>query len=506
MINTPAPDKATSWRLKILSAVLLPVWVIQSVLRSLGDGGRLYLRERMGFYGRGTADATDSGLISGPDQQFQNLPADAIHIWIHCASVGEVKTALPLIKHLSAKLTDARFTVTTLTPTGKELLQQMHAQFADTSVRHCYLPIDHGWPTKCFLQRFRPHCALIVETEIWPRLYHACYQLQVPIVIVNGRLSQKTERVKHGLAGKFIAPLLADALATVHLVLARSSEDAKRFTELLTYSTNHPDNSNVDGNSGTADTITGQPAMHVCGNLKDLATTNAAPGNSPLARPYCLLASTHDDEELRLIEAWQTHNRSELLVIVPRHPERGAGLEKQLQSDNLKVLRRSQSNRALTDDAKDADRGSNSNVGAAANADQISPAESIYIADTLGELELFYQHADVVFVGGSLVNVGGHNVFEAARAACAIVVGPHMHNFEAELSALQKADAIFQTETAEAAIQQLCFLLDNPQQAQQTGKAAAVVVRDKAEQSDVADCYMEHLLKFIDQLTAKPNL
>jgi len=498
-MKTAAPRIATPWRLRILSTALLPLWLLQSVIRSLRDGGWIYFRQRLGFYG--PAVANDHGLVADSVEP-QHSSVETIHIWIHCASVGEVKTALPLIKHLSDSIVNARFTVTTLTPTGKQLLQKLHSQLAKTTVRHSYLPIDHGLSVKRFLQQFRPHCVLIVETEIWPSLYHGCYQRKIPLVIVNGRLSQKTERVKNGLAGKFIAPLLADALATANLVLARSSEDAGRFENLLKFSGHHRDNPAENGDKTDSAVFTDLPAIHVCGNLKDLASDDAVLSTPPLSGPYCLLASTHDDEELRLTKAWQAEKRSELLVVVPRHPERGAGIQKQLQSYSFHVMRRSQPYPVSTDKTANADHAADREV-IEANRGQISGKDSVYIADTLGELERFYQHASAVFVGGSLVNVGGHNVYEAARASCAIVVGPHMHNFESEMSALLQADAIIQTDSAEAAIRQLCFFLDNPPLAEASGAAAAQVVSKRAEQSDVMDSYMKYLLKIIKQQSTK---
>ena len=498
-MKTHPPPISTSWPLKILSAVLLPLWLIQSLLRSLRDGGWVYLQQRCSFYTATSALGTDQCLGSDTDLSTQQPPANAIHVWIHCASVGEVKTAVPLINQLSEHLGSVWFTVTTLTPTGKELLEQLGGQFAGTTVRHCYLPIDHGWPAKRFLKKFRPDCALIVETEIWPCLYHACNQLQVPLLIVNGRLSQKTERVKKALAGKFIAPLLADALATAKLVLARSSDDANRFADLLTFSRHHPGKVTINAKNASKNISVNLPVIHVCGNLKDLASDDVTPTTPPVAGPYCLLASTHDDEELRLTKAWQTHNRQELLVIVPRHPERGAILQKQLQSVCSHVVLRSQSDQLLAD--KDTD-----NPGIWFGNDPVSRKDCIYVADTLGELERFYQHASVVFIGGSLVNIGGHNIYEAARASCAMVVGPHMHNFEVELNVLQQAHAIIQTDTADAVIKQLCMLLDNPQQAQKTGQAAAQTVNVMTDQSDVADSYMKHLLTFIKQQTTSNSI
>lgn len=437
----------------------MPVWLVQSLVRSAQDGGRSYLLQRFGFY----------GAKKQPQQQDSQHPAlaNSPHLWVHCASVGEVKTALPLLHLLRREIPSVRYTVTTLTPTGKDLLQQA----ALPACEHLYLPVDHGLTVGRFLKRIQPDYGLIIETELWPALYRSCHQRQIPISIVNARLSNKTLRITQGWKARVLAPIIANALASTTQILARSEQDAAGFTQLLsfaTYSTN-------------------KQQLHVCGNLKNISNDHEAVAPAPLSRDYCLLASTHDDEETRLTQVWSQHKRKELLVIVPRHPERGKPLQKQLSSYGQVVLRSETalSRNEVKGKAKD---GAN---------EEIASDVSIYIADTVGELMRFYQHAAVTFVGGSLVSTGGHNVLEPARCNCAIVVGPHMHNFEAELKVLQTADAIVQVENEQQAVSTLVQLLEDPDQAVKLGAAAAESLESEQSSDEVSAAYLTLLMKLL---------
>ena len=445
--------------LPLLSTLLLPVWLMQSLVRSIQDGGRSYLLQRFGFY----------GSVKQSQQQVsqQSESDDSLHLWVHCASVGEVKTALPLLRLLRREIPSARYTVTTLTPTGKDLLQQA----ALPACEHLYLPVDHGVTVRRFLERIKPDYGLIIETELWPALYRGCHQRQIPISIVNARLSNKTLRITQGWKARVLAPIIADALASTKQILARSDQDAAGFKQLLSFASNN----------------TNTPQLHVCGNLKNINNDNEALAPTPLSRNYCLLASTHDDEEERLTQAWFQHKRKELLVIVPRHPERGKPLQKQLSSYGQVVLR------SETASSKNEIKGKAKEVA----KEEIANDVSIYIADTVGELMRFYQHAAVTFVGGSLVSTGGHNVLEPARCNCAIVVGPHMHNFDAELKALQAADAIVQVEDEQQAINTLVQLLDHPDKAVKLGAAATQSLESGQSSDDVSATYLTHLMKLL---------
>lgn len=438
----------------------MPVWLVQSIARSAQDGGRSYLLQRFGFY-----TAVKKSRQQDPQQP---VPGESPHLWIHCASVGEVKTALPLLRLLRQEIPSVRYTVTTLTPTGKDLLQQA----AIPACEHLYLPVDHGLTVGRFLKRVKPDCALIIETELWPVLFRGCHRQQIPISIINARLSNKTLRITQGWKARVLAPIIADALASTTQILARSDQDAAGVRQLLGFATR----------SLTVHSSNTQQ-LHVCGNLKNISNDNAAVAPAPLSRSYCLLASTHDDEETCLTKAWFQHKRKELLVIVPRHPERGKSLQKQLGSYGQIVLR---SETALSGNEVDDE-----------SKEEVTSDVSIYIADTVGELMRFYQHAAVTFVGGSLVCIGGHNVLEPARCNCAIVVGPHMHNFEAELNTLQAADAIVQVEDEKQAVDTLVHLLDHPDKAVELGAAAAGSLKSGQNPIEIRAAYMTHVMKLL---------
>lgn len=453
---------------KILSWLLLPVWILHTLWRSLRDGGRNYAQQRFGFF-------------SGSTHSAEELSPTPPTVWIHAASVGEVKTVVPLLVELQTAYPQARFVLTTVTPSGRQIAEAATRSAGLGNLRFAYVPLDYGIPVRRFLKHHSPSHALIVETEIWPVLYRECEKAQIPIVLVNGRLSERTRRVTHGFASYLLAPALSRALQRVAFVLARSQHDADGFQKLL------------DFHQGTTETASVQPPtrIHVCGNLKRLhqtATTDDAAASDSLqavlgARhddidpPICLLASTHDDEELQLVSEWLTRKRDELLVIVPRHPERGSKLEARIKKLGCNCCRRSEG------------------TAPGANTD-------IYIADTLGELQNFYGISSVVFVGGSLVPVGGHNILEPAAWGCAIAVGPHMDNFAEEYKQLESHDAILQSNDAVGVVETLCDLLDSQPRRDNTRKKTLAAMSANVKSPDgsnefspehVRQSYLEHL-------------
>ena len=355
-------------------------------------------------------------------------------LWLHAASVGEVLAAQPLIERLRARYPSAQILVTTTTPTGAAVA----AARLPAGVIHAYLPIDWPGAVRRFLRALQPRCALIMETEVWPNLYHRCKTEGVLLVLVNGRLSARTLG-----AGKWMRRVYGTTLAQVEAVLARSETDRAAFVEL------------------------GAPAQRVTviGNIKFSAgggTDIAAPLN--FGRPYVLAASTHDDEELRLARLWQNlaHDRH-LLVIAPRHPQRAKHILQQLQAAQLNVAVRSR-------------------------GEGITASTDVYLADTLGELPALISGAALVFMGGSLVPVGGHNILEPARAGKAMLFGPYMRNFADEARALLAADAAVQVRDAADLGEHLTRLLNDPQRCNELGKHAQALLREHA---DIADRYLD---------------
>lgn len=341
------------------------------VLRLLARGVRYRdyhrrWRERFGFY-------------QGP------LPLVRGSLWVHAVSVGEVNAAEPLIKALREAYPNAPLVVTTVTPTGSERVRQL---FGD-SVFHVYLPYDLPFAVSRFMKRVRPQLAIIVETEIWPNLYFACKRRGIPLMIVNARLSERSLRGYRPLQG-----MVRSALGCVRQIAAQSRTDAARYRLL-----------GVD------------PArIVVSGNLKfDMPVPyDAVPAGEELRkqwgrlRPVWIAGSTHEGEELPVLEAHlQVLKRlpDALLLIAPRHPERFKMVENSVRSLGFSVATRS--------------------------VDRVpSAAHQVFVIDAMGELMQFYAAADLAFVGGSLVPIGGHNVLEPAALSKPVLVGPHTFNFE----------------------------------------------------------------------------
>jgi 3-deoxy-D-manno-octulosonic-acid transferase len=317
-------------------------------------------------------------------------------LWLHAVSVGEVNLAAPLVAQLRALRPDLQLVVTTITPTGSA---RARALWGD-SVAHVYLPYDLPGAVGRFLDHFRPVLALIVETELWPNLLFACRDRQIPTQILNARLSARSLR-----GYRVLGPLIRRALAGVGLVAAQSGEDARRFLEL------------------------GAPpaCVQVTGNLKfDMAPVQTAAFESAFAaalgsqRPVWIAASTHEDEEQAVLDAHLTLRRSHpeaLLLWAPRHPERFRAVQQRASEAGLVVATRSQQQWPQA-------------------------GTEVFVIDTLGELLAFYACAQVAFVGGSLQDIGGHNLLEPAATGTAILSGPHLHNFADIARRLREAQAM----------------------------------------------------------------
>ncbi|GAB6196911.1 lipid IV(A) 3-deoxy-D-manno-octulosonic acid transferase [Lysobacter xanthus] len=337
-------------------------------------------------------------------------------LWVHAVSVGEVNAAIPLVDALLRTRPDLRLLVTTITPTGSARVQALWGD----RVEHVYLPYDLPGAVARFLRHFRPYAALIMETELWPNLLFGCRDAGVPLYVLNARLSARSLR-----GYRVLGPLVRRALATVRGVGAQSHADARRFVAL------------------------GAPADRVqeTGNLKyDLELPDAVStfGAACVARrggrPAWIAASTHVEEEAAVLAI---HRRLRgrwpdlLLLWAPRHPERFRAAAEQATAAGLRVARRSE------------------NGWPGADCD-------VFVVDTLGELLGFYACADVAFVGGSLQEVGGHNLLEPAATGTPVVTGPHLHNFADISSKLSAAGALRIGVDAEAVGDALDALLADP--------------------------------------------
>ena len=348
----------------LLMYLLVPVILYRLALRGLRY--REYFerwRERFGFF---------------PD------PGHAETLWVHAVSVGEVNAAAPLIEALMQRYPDLPLVVTTVTPTGSVRVQKL---FGDR-VFHVYLPYDLTASVERFLDRVHPRLALIMETEIWPNLFLTCRKRGIPIVVANARLSERSLR---GYGP--VRPLARSAIRCATHVAAQSQQDAERLLALGA----DPERLSVVGNVKFDMPI--PQGLGISGALlRDYW------GSS---RPVWIAASTHEGEELAVIEA---HTRvlkrfpDALLLVAPRHPERFRPVAQLCRQYGFRTRVRSE------DTVAERDTG-------------------CFVIDTLGELLRFYSSCDVAFVAGSIEAIGGHNVLEPAALGKPVLVGPHTFNF-----------------------------------------------------------------------------
>lgn len=365
-------------------------------------------------------------------ERFGFFEAPGFHgsLWIHAVSVGEVNAAEPLIKALRGDYPNAPLVITTVTPTGKA---RVHQLFGD-SVFHVYLPYDLPFSVGRFLKRIRPRLALIVETEIWPNLYHACHRRGIPLMIVNARLSERSMR-----GYKPLRSIVRSALRCVQLIAAQSRTDAARYRLL----------------GGESDQIV------VTGNMKfdmPIPVGAVAEGASLRdrwgpRRPVWIAASTHEGEEQMVLEAHlQVLKRlpDALLLLAPRHPERFRSVEHAVRGLGFSVATRS--------------------------VDGVpSLSDQVFVIDAMGQLMPFFATADVAFVGGSLVPIGGHNVLEPASLSTPVLVGPHTFNFEEITRSLVQHGGARRVSDREGLGTEALNLLRDPVAREQMGLAAQQV-------------------------------
>ena len=342
------------------------------------------------------------------------VPPRPTPVWVHAVSVGEVNAAAPLINALLARDPARRLLVTTITPTGSERVRALWGH----RVEHVYLPYDLSGAVRRFLAHFRPGIGLIVETELWPNLLFCCRDAGIPTAIVNARLSARSLR-----GYRVLRPLVGRALRTVHTVATQSSDDGRRFVKLGALRERVFDTGNLKYD------ITIDEAA-----VAALSAEFAARAGT---RPVWIAASTHPGEEAIVIDLHRrlrTRWPDLLLVWAPRHPERFRGAAQLAVEAGWRVA-----TRAMTTwpDAGD----------------------DVFVLDTLGELGLFFACADVAFVGGSLQDIGGHNLLEPAAVGVPVVTGPHLQNFTDIARQLGKAGALRIGADADAVHDHLAQLL-----------------------------------------------
>lgn len=348
----------------------------------------LYLRRRLAA---GKEDAARFAERKG--QAGRPRPKGPL-AWIHAASVGEVQSVLSLLERLRAERPWLPVLVTTGTITSAALC----AERLPDGAFHQFVPVDRLPWVRRFLDHWRPDLALWVESELWPNLVGECQRRAIPMVLINGRMSPRS------FAGWQRAPsLVRPLLAGFETCFAQSEVEADRFERLGATAVKRAGNLKFDARPLPADQSELERLTHAAGE-----------------RPVWLAASTHPGEEATIFAADRRlrGTRPDLLtILVPRHARRGPEIAAQAQAAGLTAVRR----------------------GAGALPDA---GTELYLADTMGELGLFYRLARIAFIGGSLVPHGGQNMVEAARLDCAVITGPHTHNFAEVVAEMERANAI----------------------------------------------------------------
>jgi len=354
---------------------------------------------------------------------FGTWRSDRPTIWIHAVSVGEVMAALPLAEAILDKHPDFPIVMTTTTPTGSD---RVTAAFGDR-VHHAYIPYDMPGPIRRFISRSRPALVIVMETEIWPNLFHACQRHGIALMLANARLSQRSADRYARFRG-----FAAETLACCQRIAAQGVKDAERFVLIGARKESIVETGNIKFDFPLPERLSQ--------NLVALRTLWHHDPTHP--RPVWLAASTHEGEEEQILEALAMVRRTIpdlLLVISPRHPERFAGVADLCSAKGYHVVRRSASR----------------NQGTAPDCD-------VFLGDTMGELLDLYAAADLAFVGGSLIPRGGHNVIEPAALRCPILLGPHMFNFDEISQNMLGADAAIQVTDAQSLAKQVIILLNDP--------------------------------------------
>lgn len=334
-------------------------------------------------------------------------------IWLHGASVGESVSMLPLIQRILDTYLEAHVMVTTGTVTSADVMQKRLPERAF----HQFIPIDNPIFTTRFVRHWQPDVALWFESELWPAVLSSIKRKNIPLILINGRISNKS--FKRWQQFDFISKELLNCFT---LCLGQSEEDAYRLRVL-----------------GAQNSI-------CLGNLKyaglplPIDEAKRAEFVEQAGKRHMWLASaTHDDEEVRIAKV---HKRLKqkfpdlLTVIAPRHPQRGDEIQEKINSLELKTALRSKN-------------------------EKITPETDVYIANTIGEMGIWYDVINIVFIGGSLIPHGGQNFMEPSRVRDAVIVGPHMHNFTDAMNRAKKADAVIQVTDTEELEETVAGLFEN---------------------------------------------
>ena len=384
----------------VLVCALLPVALARLAWRARREPGyRRHLAERFGHY--------------------QPPPEASRTIWVHAVSVGETHAAEPLVRALLERYPSDRIVLTHTTPSGRAAGKSLFGE----RVEQAYLPYDYPRAVARFIEHFRPRVGVLLETEIWPNLIHACKAAGVPLYLVSARLSERSFR---GYAR--FASLSREALGGLRATAAQTEDDARRLRAL------------------------GARAVQVTGNLKfDVTPAPVLIGLGKRwragygTRGVLLAASTRDGEEALLLDALPLLDPAALLVIVPRHPQRFDAVARLLDERGIACARRS---------------------------DEVAPRAGtrVLLGDSMGEMAAYYAACDVAYVGGSLLDYGGQNLIEACALGRPVLIGPHTYNFAEAARGAIAAGAALRVARAEELMRSATRLLGDGETRAEMGR------------------------------------
>ena len=407
-------------------------------------------------------DAMRSGkYVTGLRQRLGNLPAINSKgkpvIWLHCVSVGEAQAAQSLVREITNRFPKLALVISTTTVTGQQVAGEL---FRDAAAAIFYFPIDWAWTIRRVLSRLQPAAILVMETELWPRMFREAGKRQIPVALMNGRISEKSFG-----RYKLVRPFIRRVLNDLTLAAMQTEQDAARIEQLgmLRNRISIAGNLKFDSAFASSDSMVGN-------ELRDRFAFN---DDSPLI----VAASTHAPEEGFVVDAFrsvrQTYSRARLLI-APRQPERFDEVASVLSNSGFSSVRRS----------------------AAPSAEDVRA--EVVLLDSIGELRAVYPLAGVAFVGGSIAPHGGHSLIEPGAHGVCTVTGPHTKNFAAVTQALLDADALIQLRETDEPAAELArvfteLLSDESRRRSIAERAKAVCDRNRGATERTIDL-ISHLL------------
>ena len=397
----------------IATYLALPIVLLHMLFKSFNDFGYLQrLSERFGYY---------------KGEKKQNF------LWVHAVSYGEVKAAIPVINKLRASFPEKRVLLTTTTPSGSRLVNEL---FED-AVDHVYLPFDTRGSVKRFFKYFNPEIAIIIETELWPNIFHYCGVFNVLLVLASACVSD------HSLSlYRVLFNLFQKTVSEGIVIGAQTQEDAEKFISL--------------GSDISKIEVTGNIKFDVAIASKSEQELEHFKSSYFQGRMLWVAGSTHEGEEEVVLEAHRTilkDNPKSLLVIAPRNPDRFSAVKKIIKNKNF-------TSHSWSEELDDFNN------------------QEVLLLDSLGQLNLFYSIANVAFVGGSLFGIGGHNLLEPASLKTPIITGPHIQNIKDISEKLKQNKALMIVEGASDLVNSINQITQNEKKSDEMILGALTVIRE----------------------------